>query len=103
MEDDSHLLKVMRAYHLNKAQTRDELPDWLFDEKERGRFALLRSPDPEKLLVSEAAAAGRPPPVVPPKQSLNNLYSDGSRKRWTRLLGKRWKHGATSNFESLRI
>ncbi|KAF9532941.1 hypothetical protein CPB83DRAFT_846634 [Crepidotus variabilis] len=38
-EDDSHLLKVMRAYHLSKARTPSELPDWLFDERERGTKA----------------------------------------------------------------
>ncbi|KAF9564681.1 hypothetical protein CPC08DRAFT_815883 [Agrocybe pediades] len=35
-EDDSHLTRVMRAYHLSKARTPNELPDWLFSERERG-------------------------------------------------------------------
>ena len=32
----------MRAYHLSKARTPSELPDWLFSERERGQSGLLR-------------------------------------------------------------
>lgn len=35
-EDDSHLLKVMRAYHLSKVKNPSDLPDWLFSARERG-------------------------------------------------------------------
>ena len=35
-EDDGHLARVMRAYHLSKARTPNELPDWLFSARERG-------------------------------------------------------------------
>lgn len=31
----------MRAYHLTKARTPSELPDWLFSERERGQGGLL--------------------------------------------------------------
>jgi len=41
-EDDCHLINVMRAYHLSKARTPSELPDWLFSERERGQGGLLR-------------------------------------------------------------
>lgn len=44
-EDESHLTRVMRAYHLSKARTPAELPDWLFSERERGQGGLLRSSD----------------------------------------------------------
>jgi len=43
-EEESHLTRVMRAYHLSKAQTLSELPDWLFSERERGQVGgLLRT------------------------------------------------------------
>jgi len=42
---ESHLTKVMRAYHLSKARTPAELPEWLFSERERGLKGTLR-PDP---------------------------------------------------------
>ncbi|KAG2050737.1 hypothetical protein BDR06DRAFT_634115 [Suillus hirtellus] len=32
---DSHLIRVMKAYHLAKARHPSDLPDWLFDERER--------------------------------------------------------------------
>ncbi|KJA20190.1 hypothetical protein HYPSUDRAFT_818903 [Hypholoma sublateritium FD-334 SS-4] len=41
-EEESHLTRVMRAYHLSKARTPSELPDWLFSERERGQVGLLR-------------------------------------------------------------
>jgi len=37
VEDDAHLNRVMRAYHLSKARIPQELPDWLFNERERGQ------------------------------------------------------------------
>ncbi|PPR06646.1 hypothetical protein CVT26_001188 [Gymnopilus dilepis] len=40
-EGESHLFEVMRAYHLAKARTPSELPEWLFSERERGQ-AMLR-------------------------------------------------------------
>ncbi|CAA7271735.1 unnamed protein product [Cyclocybe aegerita] len=45
-EEDSHLTRVMRAYHLSKARTPAELPDWLFSERERGQGGLLRPDAP---------------------------------------------------------
>jgi len=33
----------MRAYHLSKARTPSELPEWLFSERERGQGGLSRS------------------------------------------------------------
>jgi len=41
-EGESHLINVMRAYHLSKARTPSELPEWLFSERERGQGGLLR-------------------------------------------------------------
>ncbi|KAG1772637.1 hypothetical protein EDD22DRAFT_859479 [Suillus occidentalis] len=32
---DSHLIRVMKTYHLAKARHPSDLPDWLFDERER--------------------------------------------------------------------
>ncbi|KAG2150625.1 uncharacterized protein EDB93DRAFT_325841 [Suillus bovinus] len=32
---DSHLTRVMKVYHLAKARHPSDLPDWLFDERER--------------------------------------------------------------------
>lgn len=43
VDPDSHLTKVMREYHLRKARTPAELPDWLFSERERGKGGLMRS------------------------------------------------------------
>lgn len=37
LEEESHLLRVMRNYHLSKARTPSDLPDWLFSAKERGQ------------------------------------------------------------------
>jgi len=42
VEGESHLINVMRAYHLFKARTPSELPEWLFSERERGQGGLLR-------------------------------------------------------------
>jgi hypothetical protein len=43
---DSHLIRAMRAYHLEKAKDPSDLPDWLFSEQERfpvrSRFANRR-------------------------------------------------------------
>jgi len=36
----------MRAYHLSKARTLSELPDWLFSDRERGQLGLVRSNPP---------------------------------------------------------
>ena len=98
MEDDHHLLKVMRAYHLNKARTREELPDWLFDEKERGLVVPWRSRIPEKFEVNRAA--GRLPcedqrdQLVPQKHEFYSL-SGGSPARWRKILSRQWKRGPT--------
>ncbi|KDR81571.1 hypothetical protein GALMADRAFT_135001 [Galerina marginata CBS 339.88] len=46
-EPESHLTHVMRAYHLSKARTPAELPDWLFNERERGQGGLLRFDTPD--------------------------------------------------------
>ncbi|KAF8902124.1 hypothetical protein CPB84DRAFT_1776672 [Gymnopilus junonius] len=36
----------MRAYHLAKARTPSELPEWLFSERERGQGGLLHIDPP---------------------------------------------------------
>ncbi|KAF8959047.1 hypothetical protein BDZ97DRAFT_1421503 [Flammula alnicola] len=41
-EEESHLTRVMRAYHLSKARTPSDLPDWLFSERERGQLGGLQ-------------------------------------------------------------
>ncbi|KAL5529058.1 hypothetical protein ACEPAG_5032 [Sanghuangporus baumii] len=33
---DSEITRALKAYHINKARDRSDLPDWLFDEHERG-------------------------------------------------------------------
>ncbi|KAH9946179.1 uncharacterized protein BXZ73DRAFT_95677 [Epithele typhae] len=40
---ESHLTRVMKAYYIDKARGPADLPEWLFDERERG----LRSRDEE--------------------------------------------------------
>jgi len=57
-EGESHLLEVMRAYHLAKARTPSELPEWLFSERERGQGGLLRV-DPPSTEEREKPALGR--------------------------------------------
>lgn len=33
---DSEITRALKAYHISKARDRSDLPDWLFDEHERG-------------------------------------------------------------------
>ncbi|KAI0030749.1 hypothetical protein K488DRAFT_87479 [Vararia minispora EC-137] len=40
---ESHLTRAMKAYHLSKAKSQAELPDWLFTEQERGIRASRRA------------------------------------------------------------
>ncbi|PPQ83738.1 hypothetical protein CVT24_007625 [Panaeolus cyanescens] len=45
-EPDDHLMNVLRAYHLAKAESPSELPDWLFSERER-RLAGFQRREPQ--------------------------------------------------------
>ncbi|KIM49158.1 hypothetical protein M413DRAFT_21429 [Hebeloma cylindrosporum] len=58
-EGESHLTLVMRAYHLSKARTPSELPDWLFSDRERGQVGLLRSPPNDAARTDPAQQAQR--------------------------------------------
>ncbi|OSD01590.1 hypothetical protein PYCCODRAFT_1445587 [Trametes coccinea BRFM310] len=60
---ESRLTRAMKAYHIEKARNPAELPDWLFDERERG----VRSyQTPAKPSVEEERA---PPPPAPSQLS----------------------------------
>ena len=45
MGSDSHLTKVIKAYHISKASSVADLPDWLFSESERGQTSRSRGPE----------------------------------------------------------
>lgn len=66
----------MRAYHLSKARTPSELPDWLFSDKERGQVGLLRFDPPN----DGSQAARTYPAQRRENHSSKNLgaYSKGS-------------------------
>lgn len=74
----------MRAYHLSKARTPSELPDWLFSDRERGEVGLLRSDPP-----NDGSQAARTDPAQrrdrPENHSSKNLgpYLKGSTKSRT--------------------
>ena len=56
---ESRLTRAMKAYHIDKARDPADLPDWLFDERERGvRSYQTSSGAPEKRAPS--AGASRP-------------------------------------------
>lgn len=73
----------MRKYHLRKAQTLEDLPEWLFDEKERGKIAVLRNRNPEKVNVGADRNAGPEDhrDHVPPTQVLDNPAGSGHRQK----------------------
>ncbi len=55
---ESRLARAMKAYHIDKARDPADLPDWLFDERERGvRSYQTSSSAPEK---KKASSAPRP-------------------------------------------
>ncbi|RPD66058.1 hypothetical protein L227DRAFT_569988 [Lentinus tigrinus ALCF2SS1-6] len=55
--EESRLTRAMKAYHIDKARDPADLPDWLFDERERGvRSYQTSSSAPAK----KAASAPRP-------------------------------------------
>ncbi|KAI0721699.1 hypothetical protein C8T65DRAFT_203010 [Cerioporus squamosus] len=59
---ESRLARAMKAYHIDKARDPTELPDWLFDERERGvRSYQSTSSAPEK----KASSASRPSNDLP--------------------------------------
>ncbi|OAX44610.1 hypothetical protein K503DRAFT_678223, partial [Rhizopogon vinicolor AM-OR11-026] len=64
---DSHLVRVMKAYHLAKARHPSDLPDWLFDERQRksstgSRFAVpdLQPPSTSSRHIYNEAASRAP-------------------------------------------
>jgi len=73
-EAESHLTRVMRAYHLSKARTPAELPAWLFSERERGQGGLLRPDTPND------GGQVEPEPPQPAQRRTNRppIYQDGT-------------------------
>lgn len=63
----SHLVGVMKAYHLAKARHPSDLPDWLFDERERTPFLSSRFPESPRGAVSD---------VQPPRTSFRHFYDE---------------------------
>lgn len=67
---DSHLIRVMKAYHLAKAHHPSDLPDWLFDERERKPSLSSRFAESPRGAVSDAQ---------PPRPSaLRHIYDDAA-------------------------
>lgn len=64
--EESHLTRVMKAYYIEKARGPADLPEWLFDERERGLrsrapepAAPARERDPRAADLSRSATAAR--------------------------------------------
>jgi hypothetical protein len=67
---DSHLIRVMKAYHLAKARHPSDLPDWLFDERERKPSLSSRFTESPRSAASNAQLL-RP-------SALRHIYDDAS-------------------------
>lgn len=67
---DSHLIRVMKAYHLAKARHPSDLPDWLFDERERKPSLSAR------FTKSPRGAASDAQPLRP--SALRHIYDDAA-------------------------
>lgn len=67
---DSHLIRVMKAYHLAKARHPSDLPDWLFDERERKPSLSSRFRESPRDAVSNAQ------PLRP--SALRHVYNDAA-------------------------
>ena len=52
----------MKAYHISKAGSPADLPDWLFDERERGITSRLREDDSLKSVEEKPVPASQPQP-----------------------------------------
>ncbi|KAI8998706.1 hypothetical protein BD414DRAFT_130807 [Trametes punicea] len=57
---ESRLTRAMKAYHIEKARNPADLPEWLFDERERGVRARQKPPAEER--------EGAPPSTVRPSE-----------------------------------
>ncbi|KAG1827353.1 uncharacterized protein BJ212DRAFT_1311724 [Suillus subaureus] len=80
---DSHLIRVMKAYHLAKARHPSDLPDWLFDERERKPSLSSRFRE------SPRGAASHAQSLYPP--ALRHVYDD------TASLAPRTNHSHTTS------
>lgn len=67
---DSHLIRVMKTYHLAKARHPSDLPDWLFDERERKPSLGSRFTEPPRSAASDAQRL-RP-------SALRHIYDDAA-------------------------
>ncbi|KAG2157062.1 hypothetical protein DEU56DRAFT_874688 [Suillus clintonianus] len=67
---DSHLIRVMKAYHLAKARHPSDLPDWLFDERERKPSLSSRFTESPRGAVSNVQ------PLRPP--AFRHVYDDAA-------------------------
>ncbi|KAG0707807.1 hypothetical protein DFH29DRAFT_1076121 [Suillus ampliporus] len=67
---DSHLVRVMKAYHLAKARHPSDLPDWLFDERERKPSLSSRFAESPRGVVS-----GVQPP---PPSAFRHIYDEAA-------------------------
>ncbi|KAF9053633.1 hypothetical protein BDZ89DRAFT_1056216, partial [Hymenopellis radicata] len=85
---ESRLTRAMKAYHLEKARDRSDLPAWLFDERERmPKLRVTEAPVPTREEeratkprgfrdIYESAAAT---PIIPaPKSAQYSRYMDDS-------------------------
>lgn len=80
---DSHLIRVMKAYHLAKARHPSDLPDWLFDERERKPSLSSRFRE------SPRGAASHAQSLYPP--ALRHVYDDAA------SLAPRTNHSHTTS------
>lgn len=75
VEDESHLTKVMRAYHLARARTPAELPEWLFSERERGLKGSVAHPERPNNRGQEVPSPAQP---AQRRNRPDNYHSDRS-------------------------
>lgn len=72
---ESHLTRVMKAYHLSKATSQAELPEWLFTEQERGVRTLGRLSQRTSErgdFYDDQSRTNSPSTHVPPRASLDS-------------------------------
>jgi len=64
---ESRLTRAMKEYHISKARDPSELPEWLFEERDRGALGRLRiaNATPEDELRKSVVPPPRPPAPAP--------------------------------------
>lgn len=60
---ESRLTQAMKTYHINKARTPSDLPEWLFDERDRGVIGGLQIANPDTVEETTRGRAETRPAV----------------------------------------